>query len=140
PGAPSRVDFLLSDPADYLSRVEIAFPLVNLRFGEANLVGQGLGKFGQETNLNLAIQARGYVFLMQYFHPNHAYDAATIYADAGLTKVTIELGVLGLALYLIYLGSLVAFVVACVRLSIAAQDEALLFFGLIPACWVVYFL
>ncbi len=98
-GRHSRLVSLFSDRMDYLCRLYIAVPVAFLRSDAPSPVfGEGLGTYGQEVRIEKGSDERIRAANVRRFRPSPA-GRVELFGDAGMTRIIVELGLAGLALF-----------------------------------------
>lgn len=136
----SRTDFLLSlsEPADYPRRVRMLFPLDRVDLSaERVLFGHGVGKYGQEAQLAPEIYNVTHEVGRTMFRPLPFFGGAYDFADSGMTKTLVEVGVAGTLLILAGLGVLLWMVGAAAVRAARERRHATFATALAAFAWVL---
>jgi hypothetical protein len=92
----SMIDFQKSSYDEIGERLNALFPLMDMKTSNSNLFfGIGPGKFGQEARLDQDIYRKYEFISLQFYNSNHNTTMG-FNTDAGLSKIFIELGLLGI--------------------------------------------
>ncbi len=132
-----KIDFMLSSPDEYLRRIYMFFPFAFSNFSNPDMFfGLGVGKYGQETLLNTDLFNVTYRADRIFFHDLDFFSSAYGFMDAGLAKITIELGFLGISIYLLFI--IYILYLAIRNIIYLSEDKLKLGFSLFIVLWVIY--
>ncbi|RLA07949.1 MAG: hypothetical protein DRQ51_04230 [Gammaproteobacteria bacterium] len=132
-----KIEFMFSTPDEYLRRIYMFFPFAFSDFSNPNMFfGLGVGKYGQETMLNPMLLDTTRGIDRVFFHDLGFFSSAYGFMDAGLAKVTIELGFLGISIYLIFIVYILYLAVK--NIMYIGEDKLKLAFSLFIVLWVIY--
>ncbi len=132
-----KIDFMLSTPDEYVRRIYMFFPFVFSDLSNPNMFfGLGVGKYGQEAMLNPVLSDTTSGIDRVFFHNLDFFSNAYGFMDAGLAKVTIELGFLGISIYLLFIIYILC--LATKNIVYTSEDKLKIAFSLFIILWVIY--
>jgi hypothetical protein len=133
----NRLGFLMPTYEEYLERIGGFFPFINANLGnEFFFTGIGLGKFGQESQINREIYDKSLKIKDKFFNMSYEDDKLDATNDYGLTKIFIELGFFGLLFYLFYFFSILKLFLK----KVFSKDPLTVAFSFYIFTWVIIFL
>jgi len=137
--AGTRWKFLFATEDMLWGRIILLFPFLDIDWSNPHLLtGLGLGRYGQETVLLPSYTETGRHMSYTFFHSRDFFNRAISYADSGLTKITIELGIIGLTIFSTFA---VATISAASKAIFRQQNNNLLFsLGFYTLAWLFYIL
>ncbi|MCA9619579.1 MAG: hypothetical protein KC731_11155 [Myxococcales bacterium] len=133
----TRASYLFQGRDEYLQRTQMALSPLYLRPNNPNILfGVGVGTFGQETFAVPSLMAAGYRLVAMFFHEEPGMPLA----DSGLTKLCIELGVVGLTVAVTFLLAIMWCAASAMARAVATRDALGFAAGFYPLAWFVIFL
>ena len=133
----NRLGFLLPSYEEYAERIEGFFPIIHANLSNEHFfTGIGLGKFGQESQINKYIYRESFKMKDKFFNISYEDDRLGATNDYGLTKIFIELGIFGLLFYLLYLFSILKLFFK----KIFSKDALTVAFSFYLITWLIIFL
>jgi len=135
-----KLKFLFSNIDDYINRVLMFFPNLFLNFDNENLLfGLGTGKYGQASLLNENLNQIIRVMHKVFFNIPTSCQNSITFSDAGLSKITIELGFVGMLIYIFFLISIIRIALKNI-FNKYETDNLNLLLSLYIITWVIFFL
>lgn len=99
-----RITFLFAFGESVAERIQIMMPFTNLNLNNSHLLyGIGPGKYGAEALLVPEIAKQTYGADERFFYPHEFFRSSMSFADAGMAKIIIELGVVGFIIYSVFI-------------------------------------
>ncbi len=133
----NRLGFLMPTYEEYVERLEGFFPIIHANLNNRHFfTGIGLGKFGQESQINRDIYMKSFKMKDKFFNISYEDDRLGATNDYGLAKIFIELGFFGVLFYLL-------FFFAIFKLSIKkifSKDALTVAFSFYIFAWIIIFL
>lgn len=135
-----RFQFLFStdDSLGIVVRIMQFMPFIWVDWSESQIwTGIGPGSYGHETKLMPEIREKLDGAMLGLFASDVRVGQSILaFADSGLTRVIVELGVLGLLAFVFYM----LFVWFGIILKISRMNTLLIGFGFIVIFWLIFFL
>lgn len=133
----TRSDYLLQGRDEYVDRSRMALSPLFIKPDNPDLAfGVGVGTYGQETFAVPLLNEAKYILVIRFFYEKPGLPLA----DSGLTKVMIELGIVGLLVVSMFFLIIVFFSAACIWRSALRGDAFGFAFGFFPLIWVLLFM
>ena len=133
----NRLGFLMPSYEEYAERIEGFFPFIHTNLNNEHFfTGIGLGKFGQESQINSDIYEKSLKMKDKFFNMSYEDDSLGATNDYGLTKIFVELGIFGLLFYLLYFLSILHLFVK----KIFSKDAMTVAFSFYLITWLIIFL
>jgi hypothetical protein len=127
-----RLKFLVASEDDLLGRFLMLFPFLKINFdSELLFTGIGLGRYGAESLLDPSISQLSKMYLHSMLYKYEFFNNALGFDDSGLTKIYIELGIIGLVAYLSLLLSAIYVALRSMRGNVSHLSFALSYYVLV---------
>ena len=130
-----RISFMLAIGESVSERIQLMMPLTNLRIeNEHWFYGIGPGRYGAEALLDPDISEKTRNMDVLFFYPNDYFRSSISFADSGMTKLAIELGVVGVFIYLMLI------IFLCWISAIGFMDRKANSFSIAASFWILAWL
>jgi len=137
--AGARWNFLFATEDMLWGRLILLFPYFDVNWSNPHLLtGLGLGRYGQETALLPGYIEASKQMSYTFFHSREFFNPAISYADSGLAKITIELGIVGLTVFSVFALTAISMTLTVL---LRPQQNCLLFsLGFYVLSWLFFIL
>ncbi|WP_390614485.1 hypothetical protein [Maricurvus nonylphenolicus] len=126
---------------DYGYRLSMMAPVFHVNeSNDAIWFGLGVGKYGQESLLDDEVYRSTYGVDRDFFNDLDFFSRVYSFADGGMAKLIIELGVFTTIYILVLCGCVLLLCLNVAIISASKKDGVGLAFSLIPVLWLVLFL